>query len=222
MNPPESIGGFFTSSHTNQARRMTPRQIKELEVFPVYALMGMSTRQDIFGVIADRCKDGMNFVEVGIFTGGSFCFLGNELKKRNKRVTMHAVDNFLFENISQESENDVVEAHGEEWSGRFYDLFLHNLKTHGLTEMTKIHAMDSIETSKKFEDNSIDFIHFDGSHNMDYVRDEIFAWQPKLKKDSVIAGHDYSALRPVIDSIFGNDLIVINKESYVVKVGNGI
>ena len=103
-----------------------------------------------------------------------------------------------------------------------YDLFLHNLKTHGLTEMTKIHAMDSIETSKKFEDNSIDFIHFDGNHNMDYVRDEIFAWQPKLKKDSVIAGHVYNALRPVIDSIFGNDLIVINKESYVVKLGNGI
>ena len=82
--------------------------------------------------------------------------------------------------------------------------------------------MDSIEASKKFEDNSIDFIHFDGNHNADYVRDEIFAWQPKLKKDSVIAGHDYNHLRGTIDFIFGNDLIVINDESYVVKIGDGI
>ena len=191
------------------------------EEFPIYALMG-DAKSEIFSYVADNASDGMTFVETGVFVGGSLCYLGNELKKRNKTVSLNAVDDFLFENISPEGVDEVCEAHGEEWRGRFYDLFLHNLKTHGLTEMTKIHAMDSIETSKKFEDNSIDFIHFDGSHNMDYVRDEIFAWQPKLKKDSVIAGHDYSALRPVIDSIFGNDLIVINKESYVVKVGNGI
>tara|TARA_Y100000310_G_scaffold268034_1_gene280450 strand:+ start:456 stop:1076 length:621 start_codon:yes stop_codon:yes gene_type:complete len=191
------------------------------KVFPVYALMSIETRQDIFSTMAENAVDGMVFVETGIFTGGSFCFLGNELKKRNKQVTMHAVDNFLFENISKESEDEVVEAHGEEWRGRYYDLFLHNLETYGLTEMTEIHAMDSIEASKTFEDESIDFIHFDGSHASDYVKAEISAWLPKLKENSVIAGHDYPALYMTINSIFGNHIQVVNDESYIVKLGNG-
>ena len=126
-----------------------------------------------------------------------------------------------FENISKESEDEVVEAHGEEWRGRLYELFLHNLETYGLTEMTEIHAMDSIEASKTFEDNSIDFIHFDGSHASEYVKAEISAWLPKLKENSVIAGHDYPALYMTINSIFGNHIQVINNESYIVKLGNG-
>ena len=192
------------------------------KIFPVYALMGIDTRQDIFSSIAELASDGMTFVETGVFTGGSFCFLGNELNKRNKTVSMNAVDNFLFENISPESEDEVCDAHGEEWRGRLYDLFIHNLETYNLTDMTTIHAKDSIEASKDFEDNSIDFIHFDGDHNPNYVREEIQAWLPKLKEDSIIAGHDYKWLHPVIDSVFGKQHVWnVNNESYLVRIGQG-
>jgi hypothetical protein len=191
------------------------------KIFPTYALMSIETRQDIFEGIAEHCKDGMVFVETGIFTGGSFCFLGSEVIKRNKSVEMHAVDNFLFENISPESEDEVIEAHGEQWRGNLYGLFLDNVERNGLTEITTVHSMDSIEASKDFEDDSIDFIHFDGSHDFTYVKDEIFGWIPKLKENSIIAGHDYPSLRHVIDPIFGEYLTVVNNESYIVELGEG-
>ena len=193
-----------------------------LNSFPVFALMGINTKESLFSKIAEDASNGMTFVETGIFTGGSFCFLGKELKKRNKTVSMHAVDNFLFQNISQHSANMVCKAHGEEWRGRFYDLFLHNLESCGLTNMTTIHAKDSIEASKDFEDSSIDFIHFDGSHDYRYVKEEIKAWFPKLKEDSVIAGHDYDSLSSVIDEVFGDQVETINNESYIVVLGKGL
>ena len=51
--------------------------------------------------------------------------------------------------------------------------------------------MDSIEASKKYEDNSIDFVFIDANHDYDYVKKDIEAWFPKVKTGGVIAGHDY-------------------------------
>ena len=198
---------------------------KWFEEFPVYALMG-DAKSEIFSYVADNASDGMTFVETGVFVGGSFCYLGNELKKRNKTVSLNAVDDFLFQNISSKGVDEVCEAHGEEWRGRLYDLFLHNLEMNGISEMTSIHAKDSIEASSDFEENSIDFIHFDANHNSDYVSAELEAWFPKLKENSFIAGHDYRDLKPAVDKFFVSKKLrvvpVNNYESYAVKIGDGL
>jgi hypothetical protein len=201
---------------------MLSRWFKE---FPIYALMG-DAKSEIFSYVADNASDGMTFVETGVFVGGSFCYLGNELKKRNKTVSLNAVDDFLFQNISSKGVDEVCEAHGEEWRGRLYDLFLHNLEMTGISEMTSIHAKDSIEASSDFEDNSIDFIHFDANHNHDYVSAELEAWFPKLKEKSFVAGHDYRDLQKPVNKFFVTKKLrvipVNNYESYFVKIGGGL
>ena len=44
----------------------------------------------------------------------------------------------------------------------------------------------------KFEDNSIDFIYIDGNHSEESVRQDLELYLPKLKKNGIIAGHDYN------------------------------
>jgi len=51
---------------------------------------------------------------------------------------------------------------------------------------------DSVEISKKFEDGYFDFVYIDGNHDYEFVKKDIEAWYPKVKKGGVLCGHDYS------------------------------
>ena len=50
----------------------------------------------------------------------------------------------------------------------------------------------SIEASKFFENNSLDFVYIDAIHTYDSVKEDITLWLPKIKKGGCIGGHDYS------------------------------
>ena len=193
----------------------------------IVSLMGDDVRKDLFDVIAESAKNDMTFVEVGVFTGGSFCYLGGQIKSLGKRVNMYAVDTFEFDNVSWESQMDVMYVHGAEWRDRYYDLFLHNVEQSGIKDVTTIISMDSIEASKTFDDKSVDFIHIDGCHGGDYVEQELHSWLPKMKDNSVVSGHDYKSIRKgnisPIDSVFGDKVKpVANGESYLVTLGKGL
>ena len=49
----------------------------------------------------------------------------------------------------------------------------------------------SVESSKDFEDNSLDFVYIDANHSYQSVKDDLNAWYPKLKVGGVICGHDF-------------------------------
>ena len=49
----------------------------------------------------------------------------------------------------------------------------------------------SVNASKRFNDNSLDFIFIDACHDYECVKEDLHTWYPKLKKDGIIAGHDY-------------------------------
>jgi hypothetical protein len=50
---------------------------------------------------------------------------------------------------------------------------------------------DSLQRVKQFRNKSLDFIYIDGNHNYEAVKADIEAWYPKLRKNGVMAGHDY-------------------------------
>ena len=144
----------------------------------------------------------------------------------------NAVDTFKFDNISWPSEVQVLNNHGKQWQNKYYDLFLYNLKQSDIEDMTTIVHMDSIEASKTFDDNSIDFIHIDGCHAGDYVEEELRSWLPKMRDNSIIAGHDYGSIRKrvgnsivsPVDLVFGDKVEIVDGDgdSYMVKVGKGL
>ena len=51
--------------------------------------------------------------------------------------------------------------------------------------------MMSLNGSGRFEDGVLDFVYLDGNHAVDYVRDDIMAWWPKVKIGGIVGGHDY-------------------------------
>ena len=49
----------------------------------------------------------------------------------------------------------------------------------------------SVEAAKQFKDGSLDFVYIDGCHSFADVVKDIDAWAPKVRKDGIVAGHDY-------------------------------
>lgn len=50
----------------------------------------------------------------------------------------------------------------------------------------------SIEAVKDFSDESLDFVYIDANHSYQSVLDDINAWYYKVKKNGVLAGHDFT------------------------------
>jgi predicted O-methyltransferase YrrM len=48
----------------------------------------------------------------------------------------------------------------------------------------------SVVASKKFPDGHFDFVYIDANHSYSYVKEDITAWLPKVKKGGIIGGHD--------------------------------
>lgn len=53
---------------------------------------------------------------------------------------------------------------------------------------------------RHFDDESIDFIYIDGNHSYDAVLNDLELWYPKLVKNGIMSGDDYT-IRP-IDNVF--------------------
>ena len=50
--------------------------------------------------------------------------------------------------------------------------------------------LTSLEASKKFKDESLEFVFIDASHEYEDVLNDLQAWFPKIKKGGILAGHD--------------------------------
>lgn len=60
----------------------------------------------------------------------------------------------------------------------------------------KIIKKFSVEAAEDFEDNSLDFVYLDGNHSGEEVMKDMEAWNPKLKKGGILAGHDFTGRWP--------------------------
>lgn len=56
--------------------------------------------------------------------------------------------------------------------------------------------MKSTEAAPLFKDGSLDFVYIDGHHDFLPVAEDIVKWTPKVRKDGIIAGHDYAKFKP--------------------------
>ena len=133
------------------------------------------------------------FVEVGVFKGNSISYLADKL--RHKEAMVFAVD--LWEDTTQYKDNPELMEDVKILS-LLYNKQLTKTNTRHLISDIK---SESSEAAHVFQDDSVDFVFLDANHDHDWVKRDILAWLPKVRKGGIIAGHD--ATRPEVQQVLG-------------------
>lgn len=144
------------------------------------------------------------FVELGTWKGHSITYLA---KITNNKSKIFAVD------IWDDWKSDY-----NIFNGGLYSIYNKYLIDNNVR--SKIVDIKSIswEASKNFDDESVDFIFIDADHSYQSVINDIESWLPKMKKNSIISGHDYfksAGVKKAVDLKFGDKTIFFKKIWYV-------
>jgi len=175
--------------------------------------------KDFLRHIADKIRPESTIVEIGSFLGGSICHLATKIDK-NIQTNIFCIDTWTFDNISDG--HLTLCTPKEEKSYRTQ--FLENVAKYNIY-LTAI-QMDSILAAQHFNDKSVDFLFVDGNHTYPHTKEELLAWLPKMKENSVILGHDFSSSpdiqKAVHDVLNDNVGFTENKDSYIYTIGKGL
>lgn len=125
-----------------------------------------------------------HFVEVGSWLGKSACYMAEMIKRSGKHIAFDCVDLWSLEG------NDPWYKQAFEKYGNIFEIFQTNISKTGYK--VGIKRMPSVEAAKLYENESLDFVFIDANHQYKWVKEDIQAWLPKVKKGGYIGGHDYS------------------------------
>jgi predicted O-methyltransferase YrrM len=156
-----------------------------------------------------------HIVELGVWQGKSSAYLGVELFNHGwVNVKVDLIDHF---NGSEEHQNSSI------WdNSNIYDKTVNNLQPLKGKINYEIINLDSKNASLKYEDESLDFIFIDASHDYKSVKEDIELWYPKIKKGGIISGDDYcsdwKSVIQAVDEAFGKRVVFLeNKHWWVEK-----
>jgi hypothetical protein len=135
--------------------------------------------------MAPNLPNQSHFIEIGSFLGRSCAYMAVEILNSGKAIKFDVVDRFVAE------EPLVANLENKKLHQSFKDDFLRNIEP--VIEHVNVLEMLSTEAAQMYRDESLDFVFIDANHNYDFVRADISAWLPKLRKDGIIAGHDYNS-----------------------------
>jgi predicted O-methyltransferase YrrM len=139
----------------------------------------------IYKHAVETASDGELFVEVGSFKGRSSAFMAVEIANSGKKIQFDCVD--TWEGAVEHKKGGAAEVK-EVVEGTLYENFTNNMKpVEGLYRPLR---MTSLEAAAQYEDNSIDFLMIDGSHELEDVIADIRAFIPKMKNGGVMTGDD--------------------------------
>ena len=138
----------------------------------------------VYKLAVNKFSDDSIFVEIGSWMGRSTSCLGQIIKQSKKNIRVFAVDTFEG---SEEHTDDIRNI-----STSLFELFQKNISLCEVSDIVTPIQGASLDVVSKFEDESIDFIFIDASHDYENVLADITAWYPKLKPGGLIAGDDYS------------------------------
>jgi predicted O-methyltransferase YrrM len=191
------------------------------------------TYSKLYADIVKFFPSDSKFVEIGSWKGKSTAFMAVEIANSRKKIDFYCID--TFEGSVEHKDNPELPF--------LYDIFKNNMKP--LEGYYKDMKMTSMEAVKNFEDESLDFVFIDGSHEYKDIKDDIIHWLPKVKKGGILAGHDYYfppqpiswGLRPIVNSVeldeyyksnassayrairetLGNENVIADQDCYIYK-----
>ena len=164
---------------------------------------------NLYKSMVEKFSSGSKFVEVGSWKGKSAAYMAVEIINSKKKITLDCID--TWKGSSEHVNYEDIKLNN------LYELFIKN--TSSLSSVINPIMMDSISASKKYEDNSIDFVFIDANHSYDYVKKDIEAWFPKVKNGGVISGHDYHKNWPevikAVDEFFLGKNVLFSEKCWI-------
>lgn len=169
-----------------------------------FSIPGWFVQEDLFTQMVLSCNDidEYHFVEMGSWKGKSSTYMAVEILNSGKRIKFDCVDTWNGSEEHLDKNNDSYEPLLEIPNG-LYNEFLKNI--HPVKSVINPIRMSSIEASKLYKDNSLDFIFIDGAHDYKSVKEDVEHWFPKLKIGGYISGDDYAwpSVSNAVDEYFG-------------------
>lgn len=165
--------------------------------------------EDLYKWVVFNSPETAHFVEIGIAEGKSSAFLGVEIINSGKKIKLDCIDCWDMKtnpniNYTETTRNNLTP---------LFDKM----------DLRIIQNYSKIE-SKKYLENSLDFVFIDGDHSYSGVTNDIINWLPKLKPNGVIGGHDYNPIEypdnviKAVDDFFGKEIVNVSKNSWYVFV----
>jgi len=88
---------------------------------------------------------------------------------------------------------------------KVYDECIDRLKVYG--DRSKIIIKKSIDASRDFVDDSLDFVYIDGDHSYNGCKTDLNVWTPKVKIGGIVSGHDYKNVGKAMCLGYGSETI---------------
>jgi hypothetical protein len=159
--------------------------------------------QDVYLRAIERTPHGGRVCEVGTFFGRSLSFLATEIINSGKFIELHSVDRTdVVGNREREEHPEIPHATFDLFEGcklaDILDMYLSPCLAGG--GLFWVHrALSSMEASACYENESLDFVFIDASHDFASVLADLRAWWPKVKPGGTLAGHDHTHHFPGVE-----------------------
>lgn len=181
-----------------------------------FSIPGWFVQEDLFTQMVLSCNDidEYHFVEIGSWKGKSSTYMAVEILNSGKRIKFDCVDTWNGSEEHLDKNNNSYEPLLEIPNG-LYNEFLKNIEP--VKSVINPIRMSSIEASKLYKDNSLDFIFIDGAHDYFNVKQDVEHWFPKIKVGGYITGDDYAwpSVSNAVDEYFGkNNVTSIKAPAY--------
>jgi hypothetical protein len=174
-----------------------------------HTIQGWFTQESLFTRMVYSCNENRkyHFVEIGSWKGKSSTFMAVEIANSELDIQFDCVDTWEGSEEHIHKNSFAYEPLLEMKDG-LYQEFLKNIEP--VKSYINPIRMKSVEASKLYENESLDFVFIDGAHDYQSVKEDIEHWFPKVKRGGYIAGDDYNweTVKLAVIEFFGNDILI--------------
>lgn len=137
---------------------------------------------EFFNTMFEHLPNKGVWVEVGSWMGKSISYCTVESVRRGMDYKFHCVD--TWKGSAEHQDHKLVKRN------QLFETFKNN--TWGVQNMITCHQMESVTAAGNFENESVDAIFIDASHDYENVLADITAWYPKIKRGGIIGYDDHT------------------------------